>query len=155
MITVEESIEIPRPIADVYRFVITEHAANHPRWDPDVVSVQKVSPGEVGVGTRFTMGRTWMGRVQESALLVTDCEPQRRVVMRSETRPLDLDFDNEFESRDGATRLTFRAHVKPHGPLNMMTPIIGDQFRKGLRRSLENVRRLMTEADTATVASDS
>jgi hypothetical protein len=31
--SVEQRVEVLKLQADVYRFVATEHAANHPRWD--------------------------------------------------------------------------------------------------------------------------
>ncbi|MBV9101353.1 MAG: SRPBCC family protein [Candidatus Dormibacteraeota bacterium] len=146
MIEIEQRIVVPRPVHDVYDFVITRHAENHPRWDPDVVRVEQLDPGDVRVGTRFAMGRKMMGRVQDSTLEVTECEPDRRVVMRSESRAMDITFVNAFEEEGSATRLTFRAEAEPHGPLRVMSPFIKEQFGNGLRRSLENIRSLLEGA---------
>ena len=52
-----QSIEITRPPADVYAFVATEHATNHPRWDPAISDMRQETPAK-------EMGRTQL-RIKE------------------------------------------------------------------------------------------
>ncbi|MBA3363657.1 MAG: polyketide cyclase, partial [Actinobacteria bacterium] len=33
---IEASIEIDKPIADVWRWYAEDHVRNHPRWNPDL-----------------------------------------------------------------------------------------------------------------------
>ena len=149
MIKVEQHVEIRKPLDEVYRFVIVDHATNHPRWDPDVAHIEQLDPGDVAKGTRFRMGRRVMGRVQESTLEVTECEPPSRVVMVSESVAMNMRFLNAFAPLDSSgTRVTFAADVDPHGPLKLMQPFLKEQFAKGLRRSLDNIRSLL-ESDAS------
>ena len=90
---------IARPPADVFRFVATEHVANHPRWDPEMTLVQETS-GPMRVGTRI-----------------------RRIRARGEFRIegemeiVEYDLDRTFGAvvRDGPTQLRSSMTVEPEG----------------------------------------
>jgi hypothetical protein len=45
------SIEIDRPVAEVFDFVADQR--NEPLYNPDMVSSQKLTDGPIDVGTRF------------------------------------------------------------------------------------------------------
>ncbi|MDQ6882806.1 MAG: hypothetical protein M3077_01020 [Candidatus Dormibacteraeota bacterium] len=75
---------IEKSPADVYRFVATEHARNHPRWDRKAVEFVQLDPGPIGVGTRFAYKRkgTFPRQLDALQLTVTDMEPNRRFAWR-------------------------------------------------------------------------
>ena len=58
----ENTIEIARPAADVYRFVATEHRRNHPRWDTGILDFTQEgearwSPGWSRAGASASVSR--------------------------------------------------------------------------------------------------
>ncbi len=71
---------IEKPPADVYRFVASEHARNHPRWDRKAVAFVQLDPGPIAVGTRFAYKRkgSFPGQVDSLQLTVTEMEPNHR-----------------------------------------------------------------------------
>ena len=67
MINLEFGTLIDRPIKDVFTFVANPN--NMSKWNSAVVSIQQVTPGVVGVGTKFktvgeAMGRRLEGEMQ-------------------------------------------------------------------------------------------
>ena len=79
MIQISNTIEIERPVKQVFDFVADVH--NNPKWMP-VTRVEKLSAGAVGKGTKFKQHFTLMGKSYELAGLITAFEPNKRVSFR-------------------------------------------------------------------------
>lgn len=66
-------VVIDRPRCEVWEF-ITNHA-NAARWMPNLTSIEVVSEGPVGVGSRFRETRRFKGRDAVAEIEVTAWEP--------------------------------------------------------------------------------
>ncbi len=109
---VRKRTEIEKRPADVYRFIATDHAKSHPRWDAWLVDFKQLDTGPIAVGTRFAYKRKAFGPfTQILELVVTEMEPDRRFAfeLRSSTTSdityalqpngsnTIVDFDGRFE----------------------------------------------------------
>ena len=93
---VQVSIEIDRPVADVWRFWAVEHVRNHPRWDPDV-ELEQISEGSMGIGTKIRRRNTRWGTPVEGEMEVVEFDPPQRPLplrlgqeVQEVSRPLGL-----------------------------------------------------------------
>lgn len=108
---VHQQTEITKSPADVYRFIATDHANSHPRWDAWLVDFKQLAPGPVVVGTRFAYKRKALGPfTQTMELVVTEMQPDRRFAFELRTsttshityslqpgaRGTIVDFDGRF-----------------------------------------------------------
>ena len=137
----EASIDIDRPIAEVFRFVTDP--TNDPRWHTTVVRVTRTSVGPVGAGSTFegiydSHRRTLnsparpadfqaiRGRMAEfvpnrrSRLLVEFVERPRGFGARVLGRTFELTF--RFEESGGSTRVFRGAEVNPTGIVRLLVP---------------------------------
>ncbi len=71
---VQVSIEIARPLADVWQFWAVEHVRNHPRWDPDI-ELEQISEGPMGRGTRIRRRNTRWETPVDGEMEVVEFEP--------------------------------------------------------------------------------
>lgn len=122
---VQHATEIAKPPADVYRFIATDHATSHPRWDTWLVDFRQLDSGPVAVGTRFAYKRKAFGpMMQTMELVVTEMHP-------------DLQFGFDLKS---STTSTIAYSLQPSGTAGttvrfngqFQTP--GPQFLAGLVR---------------------
>lgn len=60
MITVEKSIDIGCAADDVFAYVSDQ--TNAPHWQRGLREVRRTTEGPIGLGTRHTVVRTFMGR---------------------------------------------------------------------------------------------
>src|SRR5438094_9910691 len=81
MITVEKSIVIDRRQEDLFEYV-SDHT-NAPRWQRGLLEVRRATDGPIGVGTRHTFVRTFMGRRLEASNEFTRYEPSRLVAFNA------------------------------------------------------------------------
>ncbi|MDX1608843.1 MAG: SRPBCC family protein [Halofilum sp. (in: g-proteobacteria)] len=99
MIRAQSSTAIERPVDDVFDFVVVRFFDNYPRWSPEVVELEPLDSGPLGVGSRGRQIRIDQGRRSETTFRVTRLEPQRRV-----------EFDGERDAR-----FAIRYHFDPEG----------------------------------------
>lgn len=141
MFSVERSIVIDRPLADVFAYVADPH--NTPKWRPSVLEVTD-APTPIGVGSTFGEVVNFMGR-KTFGMRVTAFEPNQRIVMVAESGPSVRPTQTyTFEPVAVSTRLTVRADVRTGGPFRLMEPLFPRQFRSiwdqqlaALKRNLE------------------
>lgn len=72
MATITGSIEIDRPVEEVFGFVADER--NEPRYNPDLLRSSKITDGPITVGTRFTAVHRSRGRPVEMTIEITECD---------------------------------------------------------------------------------
>ena len=101
---VEHSIEIGRPVEQVFAYVT---ALEHwPQWAGPVIEVRRASPGPLTQGAEFTQVVSFLGRQVESPCRVTAYEPNRRLVYRATAGPARGESTMLCEPVAGGTRYT-------------------------------------------------
>ena len=139
----ENTTEIGRPAAEVYRFVATEHARNHPRWDPGIIDFTQVGEGPVAKGTEFTFARKMMGGRKPMKLQVTDLEPDRSMSFRV-SGPMTMDMRMIVEpAGEQSSRLTFKGGGQISGPMRLMTPMIRSQMSKEIAKAQQRIKEMV------------
>jgi uncharacterized membrane protein len=101
MITVEKSIDIGCAADDVFAYVSDQ--TNAPRWQRGVREVRRTTEGPIGLGTRHTAVRAFMGRTLELSNEYTRYELNRLVEFKiAGTVPGRASVLRRRTSRDGA-----------------------------------------------------
>jgi uncharacterized protein YndB with AHSA1/START domain len=135
-VEIHASIEIDRPIADVWRWYAVDHVHNHPRWDPDM-RLEQLSDGPMQLGTRIRRTNMRWDNPVEGEMEVVEWEPERAFSL--------LIHDANMEMRG---HVTFAAEGPDRTTITIITDIPGlDQARADfltglMRRSVGNVKEL-------------
>jgi carbon monoxide dehydrogenase subunit G len=116
------SVVIHRPVEEVFAFVADGEKC--PQWRPGVLDITRVS-GD-GVGTIYSQGvKGPMGRRISADYQITTYDPNRLLEFQTITGPARPRGRYEFETDDGATRLTFSLSADVGGPLGfLMRPMV-------------------------------
>jgi hypothetical protein len=139
----QQTIEIARPPADVYAFVATEHAKNHPRWDPAISDMRQETPGPVAVGTEFSLDRKMMGRKTPMRIRVTKMDPTRELDFEV-TGPMQMDMAMLMEpTGEGRTSFTMRFRAQPSGFWRVMEPMMRMQMGKEMGRVQLRIKEMV------------
>ena len=135
---IEASIEIDKPIADVWRWYAEDHVRNHPRWNPDL-ELEQITDGPIGVGTKIRRRNTMGETPVEGEMEVTEFDPPRVMGV---------------SIKDGVTESLGLGRLEERGPERTLLTISADvagledpeaaEFVKRLMgRSLANMKTLM------------
>ena len=136
MATVETSISINKPVETVFDFLT--NLQNQKALNASITDV--VFSGKVGVGTRYKIKGTVMGRTFESENEIVAMEPNKKFSVKTLAAPPASDVTNvytlEKEGNGAKLHLSMDAVVYP-GTENMVIP----QLRAGLDTALATMKK--------------
>jgi len=143
-ITGEASIEIDKPIEQVYNFVGEHFFENYPKWAVEVVEFEPENE-TVFVGAKAKQVRKDNGEHVESVFEITRYEPNIQLTCQGLTAPYRQSYLlEEKEKEKTSTRLTFRFELLE---LEMfMRPfqkLIRYAIEDGAESTVENIKNLI------------
>jgi uncharacterized protein YndB with AHSA1/START domain len=141
MARIEESIEIKRPVEQVFGY--TTDAKSWPRWQSIIVEADQTSPGPVAVGTTFRGTSRMMGRTMPWTAKATEFEANRKYGKNIDSGPMTIDQHNTYLSVEGGTKFTILYEMKVGGFLKLMSPVLAGSMRRELKKSLGNLKRVL------------
>ena len=77
MITLQNHLEINRPVVDVFDFIV--NVENAPKWQPAVIETRRLTAGPLRVGSQFREVAKMMGRRVETVCEIMEFEPDKRI----------------------------------------------------------------------------
>lgn len=108
---------------------------------PDIVSVEFLSEGRSGVGTRFRETRRFGKREAATELEVTEYEPGRLIRLVSESGGTEWDSVFTVAGDGEGTRLELVMDARPRGFLARITgALMGGMIRRALEKDMDAVK---------------
>jgi uncharacterized protein YndB with AHSA1/START domain len=137
-VRIEASIEIDKPIADVWGWYAEDHVRNHPRWNPDL-ELEQISDGPIGIGTRIRRRSTMGETPVEGEMEVTEFDPPRAMgVSISDGDTATLGRGTLEERGPERTLLTISADIS-----GLDDPETAQLVKTMMARSLANMKTMM------------
>jgi Polyketide cyclase / dehydrase and lipid transport len=125
MIRWHQTNRVPVSADDAFDVIGTNVTVNHPKWESEVQSVRKLTPGPVGAGTRAVVVRKEMGRVRESEYEVTEFVPGHSIAFRHPQSALDFALRFELTPISStACEITVDVVAQPRGALRIAEPLM-------------------------------
>ena len=142
---VEESIEINRPLKEVFDYV--SDVGNYPQWMADTLEVRKDTEGPPQHSDKFTVAIKSVGRRFETPYERTSYEANRGYTDRAVGGPVpNQRWDCIFQEVPGGTRLTRTVEAEMSGILKLLDPIQKRAAERGLRRDLQTLKDVLEAA---------
>ena len=141
MAYIDGEIVINRPVEEVFDFVADER--NEPRYNPRMLRVEKLSPGPVGLGSRFRAEMRTRPRPMEMTTEFTGYERPRRLASTTRMSRMDIRGTLSFDPVPGGTRMRWSWELEPHGLLKLMTPLATPIGARGERAIWTSLKRLL------------
>ena len=139
---VEESIEINRPLEDVFNYV--SNVGNYPEWMADALEVRKDTAGSPQQSDRFTLAIKSVGRRFETPYERSSYEANRQYTDRAVGGPVpNQRWDCTFQEVPGGARLTRAVEAEMSGILKLLEPIQKRSAERGLRRDLQTLKDVL------------
>jgi uncharacterized protein YndB with AHSA1/START domain len=111
-------------------------------WQTSKTSVEQITPGPVGAGTRFReRTKPPGGREFEQITEFAEFERPRRLRVHIVEGPAPVDGTWTFEPDGGGTRVHFVAEGRLPGALRLAEPMVAWMMGRQFRRYHENLRR--------------
>lgn len=134
----ERSEHIARPHPQVWNFFV-DHA-NAPKWNPDIVSLEQITDGPVGVGTKFRETRRIGKKKHTVTLEITDFEEGRKYAGTVDAAGIRGTYTYRFEPRGDETEVNLVAEIEGRGLAKLMVPLVKRSMIKQDGAQLERLR---------------
>jgi len=141
MVTVRRSVEIGRPASDVFAYVSDQ--TNAPSWQKGLLEVRRTTDGPIGVGSRHTGARMFMGRRLELSNEYTRYEPDSTVEFSiAGSVPGRSGYVVEAVGLD-RTRLTVWIEMRPAGLVRLAEPLMARTLTRDVEANLGTLKRVL------------
>ncbi len=141
MVSLEKSVIINRPVADVFAFVM--NPANEPLINPSTLVYEQLNEGPIGVGSTIRIVNSFLGRQVESTFEVAEYELNRKRVMKSLSGPYPYEVANLFEAVDDGTRFTAKFQADIGGFFRLAEPIVNRMVDRQSDAVMANLKDLL------------
>jgi uncharacterized membrane protein len=139
---VEESIEIDRPLMEVFDYV--SDVGNYPEWMAHVLEVLKDTEGPPQQNDRFTVAIKSVGRRFETPYERTSYEANRRYTDRAVGGPIpNQRWDSTFQEVPGGTRLMRAVEAEGGGLLKLLEPLQKRAAERQLGKDLKTLKDVL------------
>jgi hypothetical protein len=129
-------------IATVYDFIAPRFFENYPKWCPQVIEIEELSPPPVRPGTRGRQTTRDRGIDCDSTFEVSEFTPPRRFEIEGVSEPFRSAY--ELTSEGDGTRLTFTFELKQLDlAMRPFQKLIRTALEEGAVQTIENLRDLL------------
>ena len=141
MINLELGTLIDRPIKDVFTFVSDPN--NMSKWNSAVVSIQQLTLGEVGVGTKFKTVGEAMGRRLEGEMQVQTFEPDTKCGFQLQAGPMQMNLTMSFKTVGTGTKLNLNVQGNPAGVFKLAEGLMTGQVKSLMEGNLTKLKSVL------------
>ena len=141
MIKDEHSIEIERPLHDVFLFV--SDLATLPEYDRYVESVTRTSDGPISAGATWSHRRVQGKRRIVAPIRFTEYVPDQKFVMVSGSKGFDVRSTMSFAVSGTGTKVSEILEMRLSGMPRLLEPVIRKQVPKQLAEVHERLKRVL------------
>jgi uncharacterized protein YndB with AHSA1/START domain len=141
MISVEKSVYIACPAEDVFHMI--SNVETYPDWQADVEFAERVTEGELGVGSQSRIVRRAMGREMDSIFELTAYEPSGFLTVKSVGGPVTLDISWTLVSENGGTQATITIDGEMSGFFKLAEGMITKQLGQSLEDQFANLKAIL------------
>jgi len=135
MITLQETIEINRPVKEVYNYLV--NVENVQKWQPAVIEVKRLSEGPIRVGTKFSEVAKMLGRHIRTTCEITQLEPNKVFAFKGASDgPMEYQTTYTLEPNGSATRLKIVGSFRTKGLWRLLEPFFEGEVKKQSRFEL-------------------
>jgi CheY-like chemotaxis protein/ligand-binding SRPBCC domain-containing protein len=136
---VEESVEINRPLNEVFNYV--SDARNYPHWMAHALEVRTDAPRPPRQGDTFMLAIKSVGRRFETLYERTSCDSDRRFTDQALGGPIpDHRWHSAFEEMPNGTHFTRTVEVESSGLLKLLEPLQKWSAERQLRKDLQTLK---------------
>jgi carbon monoxide dehydrogenase subunit G len=141
MINLDFGTLVDRPQKEVFAFVSNPN--NMSKWNSAVVSIQQVTPGDVGVGTKFKTVGEMMGRRIEGEMEVKDFEPDSQTGFQLQAGPMQMNLTMSFKTVGTGTKLSLHVEGNPAGVFKLAEGMMVGQVKSLMEGNLNKLKSVL------------
>ena len=145
--TVEGTIN--KPVGDVFAIITDQgYVKGDKKVDPDVVSIEKITEGPIGVGTVWRETFKTPGPLIVQELEITHMDLNREVRLASRFKSVDSTAKVTYVANGDATTITVDVHVTTKPVMGwLMSPMIRRDVGRREQNRIDTLKRMIESGE--------
>jgi len=139
MINLDLGTLIDKPVKDVFAFVT--NPANMSKWNSAVISMEQITPGAVGLGTKFKSVGEMLGRRIEGEMEVIAFEPDSKYGFQMNAGPIQVNVTLAFKTVGTGTKLSLNAQGNPGGVFKLAEGVLQGRVKSMMEENLARLKK--------------
>jgi len=140
----EATVEIDKPIYDVFTFIGKCFFDNYPKWAVEVTDFEPLDGKEVFVGAKARQVRSDNGAEVESTFEIVDYQADQQLTLQGVDAPYKQSYVLTSLDDKPKTRLTFRFELlELEVFMRPFQKLIRTAIEDGAEHTVENIRHLL------------
>jgi hypothetical protein len=139
MAVIESVVEIGRSPEEVFDYIVD--MSNELKWNPDVQSMEKITTGPAGAGTKYLAKWTQSGKIEVECIRAD--RPRRVTFLNG--GPVEVCLDVTLEPVGSATRLVARFDARPRGLFWLVFPIFLLVMKRQEKKNVLNLKNALEQ----------
>ncbi len=141
MITLNLSTLVDRPMQDVFAFL--SNPLNLPKWQSMVASIEQVTPGAVGVGSKYKVTAEMMGRKIDGVLEMTTFAPPDKIGFINNAGPMQVTITITLKPVGTGAKIALHAEGNPGGVFKIAEGILANQVKSQMEANLARLKSVL------------
>ena len=133
-----DAIDLPIGIEDAFDYLAD--FSRTAEWDPSVAEARRLTRGKVGLGSRFRVSVSLLGRRIPLEYRISEFERPSRLVLSGGDPSIRSVDEITFVSRPGGTRVTYEARLELVGIRRLADPLLDLLFQRIGRLAVRGLR---------------
>ncbi len=143
MIKQEFAQEIHAPLEKVFAFVTDFR--NAPQWQNGVIESSQSPDGPTRSGTKVKTVRTLFGQRLEAAAEVVEFVPDRKVVLKTVSGPIQFRLTQTFTSMPGGTKVEIQMEMEAGGFFKLAEGALAGNMKKEFEAQGQKLKALLED----------
>ena len=129
------------PVDRAFTFITDMN--NLTQWETNMSDVEILTPGELGVGSKFSGKAKVMGMRMKWIAEITGWESNKRYAEKISSGSSVINVQLLFEPTDTGTKLSMVREMEMGGFMKLLSPIMTNMIRKQSDESFENLKNIL------------
>lgn len=148
MVKAETSTLVRSSPEQLFNFIAVDFFDNYPRWSPEVIELETLTEGPIGLGTQGRQVRVDHGHRTESTFQVIAFDPPERIEFEGLSAPYFVRYRLEPLNETTRLHLTFELR-RLEFFMRPFERLIRQAVSKGAERIVNNIKQLVEQRNTA------
>jgi carbon monoxide dehydrogenase subunit G len=137
-----DAIDLPVPVEEAFDFLAD--FSRTAEWDPGVIEAERIGSGPIGLGSRFRVVVSFLGRSIPIEYEIAVYERPSRLVLTGRDESFRSIDEITFVERGSGTRITYEARIELVGIRRVADPVLDVLFQRVGRLAVRGLRERMT-----------
>jgi carbon monoxide dehydrogenase subunit G len=141
MITFDLSTLVDRPMQDVFNFL--SNPLNLPKWQSMIAKIEQVTPGAVGVGSKYKVAAEMLGRKIDGLMEITTFEPPARFGFTNQAGPMQVTVTVTLKPVGTGAKISLNAQGNPGGVFKIAEGVLAGQVKSQMEANLARLKSVL------------